>query len=95
MTKEQLQPYISTEITLKYGSIGIGYIEVLAVKNGKIVSIGDFIWNIIRNKIPVSNELIARFGKMANQYYLGQIDIKPSMCFIDNKLGLLHTKETI
>lgn len=91
--KELMQPHIGTEITIEYGFIGMKYLHVLVVKDGKIISIGSFLYKIFREDMlnrgtECEASLIEAFAKEADKYLKGKRDKAPTLCYVEDKLKI-------
>lgn len=90
--KNILQKFIAVEITIDYGCIGTNYQEILVVENGKIKSIGNFIYRIWRERLLKDNvdmELLEELACQAELYRTGQRDKKPSLAFWEADLKVV------
>ncbi len=54
--------------TVEYGSVGTGYYNVLAIKDGKIICIGEFIRDLWIKSWYTESELLQFAEKCANFY---------------------------
>lgn len=73
--------------TVHYGSVGIQYLNVLSIKDGKIIVLGELIYRIWRETLYTEQDLI-NFGKECEDYRLGLKTTMPSWCYkANNKLS--------
>ena len=85
-----IQAYIEIDITIEYGYIGTGYLNILIVRDEKIVSIGSFLYNFFRESMWERHEpykkLAEELAKEADKYQKGERDNPPTLCYIGDKL---------
>jgi hypothetical protein len=89
--KVKLQPHINTEININFGCIGTNYTEILIVQDGKIKSIGNFIyrlWSELSGKENV-DKLLAELAVECEKYRTGMRGRKPSLCFWEKELRVI------
>ncbi len=89
---EILQKWIEVEITTEFGHIGTRYVNILAVKDGRIISIGQFIyrlWSEIGledHRYGDVRELLEELSKEANKFYNGLRPTMPALSFFGDAL---------
>ena len=76
--------------TCQYRGLGINYSKVLAIKDGKIIEVGEFIYRFWREGLYKHEEesLLKEFSYAVKKYYDNPTGNVPSIFFVDNKLTL-------
>lgn len=89
--KAKLQKHINTEITIEFGCIGSNYSQILIVDNGKIKSIGEFIYRVFLERLAEREEgdLISDLGIECEKYRINKREKKPSLCFYKEELKVI------
>lgn len=84
--KEILQKEIKVEITLDYGEIGSRYQQILIVEDGKIKSIGEFLYKVYMESDTYNSHdlknLLIDLGIEAEKYRIGERAKLPSLHYI-------------
>lgn len=89
--KEKLQLHINAEINVNFGCIGTGYVQILITEDGKIKSIGDFIyklWSEISGHQD-TDKMLAELAIECEKYRTGMRGRKPSLCFWKEELKVI------
>jgi hypothetical protein len=102
MKFEDFEKIITDEIdghcTVQYGKVGIRYLVILTIVDGKIVSIGELTYLLWREYTSYNQaelrQVLSELGKAANvyrQYLVAErtIGAVPSLCYYDDKLTVL------
>lgn len=82
--KELIQRHVGVEVIVEYGCIGTNYLQILIVKDGKIITIGEFLYRIFRENMlsrdpDCPESLIEELGKEAEKYRNRERDKRPSL----------------
>ncbi len=87
-----MQPHIGVEINLEYGCNGTSYQNILIVENGKVKSIGSFIYRLWRELAnhPDTEMLLTQLAIEAEDFRTGKRRTEPSICYRENILSVLH-----
>lgn len=81
---------ISVPVCVEWGCNGTRYIKLLIVKNGEIVSIGEFVYRLFSENIYVSEQLKQALGKWAENYRKDETLTAPSLCYYGGELVVMN-----
>lgn len=75
----------NSSATCDWGNIGTDYQHVLVIRDDKIISIGDFLYSIPDRGLGNLKDA-KTFGILCNKYLRGEIDRRPTWCFVNDEL---------